>query len=123
MILNYFRIPYLSSVIVTHTFIAYYIHYFLWQVMWILRYLESDNTFKEAPLRLIASDAIKVGRKDDADLVLKGDKAISRAHAVFTVEELPYNELGNIHSRQVIKVMDLGSKFGTKVRKVGFHQC
>jgi pSer/pThr/pTyr-binding forkhead associated (FHA) protein len=85
--------------------------------MWLLRYLESDNTFKEAPLRLIASDAIKVGRKDDADLVLKGDKAISRAHAIFTVEELPPDQISNIHSRQVIKVKDLGSKFGTKVRK------
>ncbi|KAH7966754.1 hypothetical protein HPB49_019196 [Dermacentor silvarum] len=78
--------------------------------MWSLRHAETNNVC----YRLLCGGEFTVGRKG-ADILIANDASISREHAVLSVAPLPDDRLGDVSFVPLLRVKDLGSKYGTSV--------
>ncbi|KAH6939269.1 hypothetical protein HPB50_016741 [Hyalomma asiaticum] len=78
--------------------------------MWSLRDTETNNV----RYRLLCGGEFTVGRKG-AGILIANDASISREHAVLSVAPLPDDRLGDLSFVPLLRVKDLGSKYGTSV--------
>ncbi|XP_037510668.1 LOW QUALITY PROTEIN: nibrin-like [Rhipicephalus sanguineus] len=78
--------------------------------MWSLR----DTETNVVRYRLLCGEECTVGRKG-AGILIANDASISREHAVLSVAPLPDDRLGDVSYVPLLRVKDLGSKYGTSV--------
>ncbi|XP_075536692.1 nibrin [Dermacentor variabilis] len=78
--------------------------------MWSLHHVETNNVC----YRLLCGGEFTVGRKG-ADILIANDASISREHAVLSVAPLPEDRLEDVSFVPLLRVKDLGSKYGTSV--------
>nr|XP_037267999.1 nibrin-like [Rhipicephalus microplus] len=78
--------------------------------MWSLR----DTETNDVRYRLLCGGECTVGRKG-AGILIANDASISREHAVLSVAPLPDDRLGDVSYVPLLRVKDLGSKYGTSV--------
>lgn len=71
--------------------------------MWILEILNGKDEYQIVSAKTLGAEIVTVGRKNDCDVSLPTDKSISRKHAEIRI------------SAKGVKIVDLGSTFGTTV--------
>uniref|UniRef100_A0A1E1XCK3 Putative nibrin n=1 Tax=Amblyomma aureolatum TaxID=187763 RepID=A0A1E1XCK3_9ACAR len=78
--------------------------------MWSLCHPTTNNVC----YRLLCGGEFTVGRKN-ATIIIANDASISREHAVLSVSPLPDEHVGDVSFVPLLRVKDLGSKYGTSV--------
>lgn len=78
--------------------------------MWCLR----NPTSSDVTHRLLCEAEYTVGRKN-VDILITNDQSISREHAVLTVSAVPDNRISDDSYVPLLRLKDLGSKYGTAV--------
>ncbi|XP_077514354.1 nibrin [Amblyomma americanum] len=78
--------------------------------MWSLRHPTTNNVC----YRLLCGGEFTVGRKN-ANILIANDASISREHAVLSVSPVPDEHMSNVSFVPLLRVKDLGSKYGTSV--------
>lgn len=78
--------------------------------MWSLRHPKTNNVC----YRLLCGGEFTVGRKNTI-IVIVNDASISREHAMLSVSPLPNERVSDVSFVPLLRVKDLGSKYGTSV--------